>query len=94
MHRNRRYQIINIKLDKAGGLTETLLLAQAVRDRGLELLVSNMGGTSLGMAPAFVVAQLCQYVELDGQLILKHDRFPSLPCHNGEIAVPDSRLWG
>jgi L-alanine-DL-glutamate epimerase-like enolase superfamily enzyme len=91
---SRRYQIINIKLDKAGGLTEALLLAQAVRDRGLELLVSNMGGTSLSMAPAFVVAQLCQYVELDGQLILKHDRFPSLPCHNGKIAVPDSGLWG
>lgn len=91
---SRRYQIINIKLDKAGGLTEALLLAQAVRDRGLALLVGCMCGTSLSMAPAFVVAQRCQYVELDGQLLLKRDRLPGLRCHNGEIAVPDPRLWG
>jgi L-alanine-DL-glutamate epimerase-like enolase superfamily enzyme len=90
----RRYQIINIKLDKAGGLTEALLLTQAVRDKGLELLASCTGGTSLGMAPAFVLAQLCKYVELDGPLLLKHDRVPGLHFHNGEIAVPDSRLWG
>jgi L-Ala-D/L-Glu epimerase len=90
----RRYQIINIKLDKAGGLTEALLLAQAARKHGLQLWVGNMGGTSLGMAPAFVLAQLCQYVELDGPLLLKHDRFPALRCERGEIAVPDPRLWG
>lgn len=91
---SRRYQIINIKLDKTGGLTEALLMAQAVRDKGLELLVGNMVGTSLSMAPAFVVAQGCQYVDLDGPLLLKHDRFPGLRCHNGEIAVPNPRLWG
>lgn len=89
----RRYQIINIKLDKAGGLTEALLLARAVRERGLKLLVSNMGGTSLSMAPAFVLAQLCDYVELDGPLLLKHDRFPSLSCRNGVIDLPHSHLW-
>jgi L-alanine-DL-glutamate epimerase-like enolase superfamily enzyme len=91
---SRRYQIINIKLDKAGGLTESILTAQEARRRGLKPLVSNMGGTSLSMAPAFVVAQLCDYVELDGQLLLKHDRFPSMGCLDGEIGVPDSRLWG
>lgn len=91
---SRRYQIINIKLDKAGGLTEALLLAEAVRDKGLDRLVSCMGGTSLSMAPAFVVAQLCQFVELDGQLLLKRDRIPSLSCDKGTIAVPDSQLWG
>jgi L-Ala-D/L-Glu epimerase len=90
----RRYQIINIKLDKAGGLTEALLLARAARDRGLELLVSNMGGTSLSMAPAFVLAQICKYVELDGQLLLQHDRFPGLECVNGTITRLDHRLWG
>jgi L-alanine-DL-glutamate epimerase-like enolase superfamily enzyme len=90
----RRYQIINIKLDKAGGLTEALLLAESVRERGLELLVSNMGGTSLSMAPAFVLAQLCQYVELDGHLLLKHDNFPSMSCYEGEIATPSPQLWG
>jgi L-Ala-D/L-Glu epimerase len=91
---SRRYQIINIKLDKTGGLTEALLLAEAVRNRRLDLLVSCMGGTSLSMAPAFVLAQLCKYVELDGPLLLKHDRFPALRCQNGEIAVPNTRLWG
>ena len=91
---SRRYQIINIKLDKAGGLTEALYLARAVKDRGLQSLVSCMGGTSLGLAPAFVLAQLCRYVELDAHLFLKNDRFPALHCRNGQIGVPDCRLWG
>jgi L-Ala-D/L-Glu epimerase len=90
----RRYQIINIKLDKAGGLTEALALAQAARNQGLQLWVGNMGGTSLGMAPAFVLAQLCRYVELDGPLLLKHDRVCAMRCEHGEIALPDPRLWG
>jgi L-Ala-D/L-Glu epimerase len=89
-----RYQVINIKLDKAGGLTEALFLAQAARKQGLELYVGNMGGTSLSMAPAFVLAQLCKYVELDGPLLLNHDRFPALRCEHGEVAVPDPRFWG
>ena len=71
-----RYQVINIKLDKTGGLTDALLLAQAARKQGLELYVGNMGGTSLGMAPAFVLAQLCRYVELDGPLLLNHGTPP------------------
>lgn len=90
----RRYQIINIKLDKAGGLTEALMLAQAARKQGLQLWVGNMGGTSLSSAPAFVLAQLCDYVELDGPLLLKYDRFPALRCEHGELAMPDPRLWG
>jgi L-alanine-DL-glutamate epimerase-like enolase superfamily enzyme len=90
----RRYQIINIKLDKAGGLTEALMLAYAAEKRGLQLYVGNMGGTSLSIAPAFVLAQLCHYVELDGPLLLKYDRFPALHCEHGKIAVPDPQLWG
>jgi L-alanine-DL-glutamate epimerase-like enolase superfamily enzyme len=90
----KRYQVINIKLDKAGGLTESLLLAREARSKGLNLLVGNMLGTSLGMAPAFVVAQLCRYVDLDGPLLLTRDRSPGLSCDCGKIAVPDSRLWG
>ena len=90
----KRYQIINIKLDKTGGLTEALSLARDVRDKRLGLLASCMGGTSLSMAPAFVLAQLCQIVELDGPLLLRRDRIPGLRCHRGLIGVPDSRLWG
>lgn len=90
----KRYQIINIKLDKAGGLTEALLLAREAQAMGLELLASNMGGTSLSMAPGFVIAQLCRYIELDGPLLLKYDRFPRMHFQNEEIALPSSRLWG
>jgi len=91
---SRRYQIINIKLDKAGGLTEALLLAHAVKDAGLEVLASNMCGTSLSMAPTFVLAQLCRYVEIDGHLLLKYDRVPHLECQKGVITSLDPRLWG
>jgi L-Ala-D/L-Glu epimerase len=90
----RRYQVINIKLDKAGGLTEALLLAKAVSAGGLQALVSNMWGTSLAMAPAFVVAQLCQYVELDGPLLLRRDRVFGLRFKNGTLSNLDPRLWG
>jgi L-alanine-DL-glutamate epimerase-like enolase superfamily enzyme len=89
-----RYQIINVKLDKAGGLTEALLIAQAVRQKGRQLLISCMGGTSLAMAPAFVLAQICDFVELDGHALLKRDRFPSMGYDGGKLAVPDPRLWG
>lgn len=90
----KRYQIINIKLDKAGGLTEALLVAKAVKARGLQALVSNMWGTSLAMAPAYVVAQLCQYVELDGPLLLRRDRVSGLDFKNGTLSSLDPRLWG
>lgn len=91
---SRRYQILNIKLDKAGGLTEALLLAQAARQKRMQVLVSNMGGTSLSMAPAFVLAQLCDYVELDGPFVLRSDRLPALAYRDGHLEAPDPRLWG
>jgi L-Ala-D/L-Glu epimerase len=91
---SRRYQIINIKLDKAGGLTEALYLARAVEERGLQTLVSCMAGTSLGLAPAFVLAQRCQYVELDAHLFLRSDRVPPLPYRDGRMTGLDPRLWG
>ncbi len=91
---SKLYQIINIKLDKAGGLTEAFLLVQAVRAKGLEPLVCNMWGTSLGMAPGFVLAQVCKYVELDGPLLLRNDRVWGFQFHEGEIGSLDSRLWG
>ena len=90
----RRYQMINIKLDKTGGLTEALDLARQAQARGLKLMVGNMLGTSLAMAPGFVLAQLCQFVDLDGPLFLTADRDHALRYDNGVIAVPSPALWG
>jgi L-alanine-DL-glutamate epimerase-like enolase superfamily enzyme len=90
----RRYGMINIKLDKTGGLTEALQLARAARELGCRLMVGNMVGTSLGMAPAFVVAQLCDFVDIDGPLLLKYDRPFGLQFHNGQVSSIDPRLWG
>lgn len=90
----RRYQMINIKLDKCGGLTEGLALARAARERGLGVMVGNMFGTTLAMIPALVVAQLCDFVDLDGPLHLKHDRLPALSFNNGKVELPESPGWG
>lgn len=90
----RRYQMINIKLDKTGGLTEALDLANLARSRGLELMVGNMGGTSLGMAPGFVIAQMCKYVDLDGAVFLTNDRKSPMTFAGGIVSPPSSELWG
>lgn len=90
----RRYQMINIKLDKTGGLTEALTLAAMARERGVELMVGNMVGTSLAMAPGFVVAQLCRFVDLDGALMLTHDREPAMDFSGGVVSPPERALWG
>lgn len=89
-----RYQYINIKLDKCGGLTEGLTLADQAARLGLGLMVGNMCGTSLAMAPAFLLAQRCAYVDLDGPLLQKLDRSPPLRYHHGVIDPPDPQLWG
>jgi L-Ala-D/L-Glu epimerase len=89
-----RYQILNIKLDKSGGLTEALDLASLAQRAGMELMVGNMMGTSLAMAPGFVVAQLCRFVDLDGALYLQQDRQPAMPYRHGELACPSPELWG
>lgn len=90
----RRYQMINIKLDKTGGLTEALELARLARTRGMDLMVGNMVGTSLAMAPGYVVAQLCRYVDLDGALFLERDRDHAMSFENGRVSTPDPALWG
>jgi len=90
----RRYQVINIKLDKTGGLTEALELAELAGRRGLELMVGNMMGTSLGMAPGLVVAQRCRFVDLDGSLFLKCDREHPMSYAGGIVSLPDRELWG
>jgi L-alanine-DL-glutamate epimerase-like enolase superfamily enzyme len=90
----RCYQMINIKLDKTGGLTEALRLAALARSSGVGLMVGNMVGTSLGMAPGFVVAQLCSLVDLDGALILKNDRNHPISYVHGVMSPPSPELWG
>ena len=91
---SRCYQMINIKLDKTGGLTEALNLARQAQTKGLQLMVGNMIGTSLAMAPGFVIAQLCQYVDLDGPLFLKEDRENPMSYSGGNISAPMPELWG
>jgi L-alanine-DL-glutamate epimerase-like enolase superfamily enzyme len=90
----RLYDMINIKLDKTGGLTEALKLAKAAKAMGCQLMVGNMTGTSLGMAPAFVIAQLCDFVDIDGPLLLKYDHPNGLVYNKGVVDVFDSGLWG
>jgi L-alanine-DL-glutamate epimerase-like enolase superfamily enzyme len=90
----RRYQMINIKLDKTGGLTEALDLARLARERGIELMVGNMVGTSLAMAAGFVIAQLCRFVDLDGALFLKRDCEHPMSYTNGTVSPPSPELWG
>jgi L-alanine-DL-glutamate epimerase-like enolase superfamily enzyme len=91
---SRRYQMINIKLDKSGGLTHGLEIARAARARGLGLMVGSMGGTSLAMAPTFVVGLLCDFHDLDGPLVLKNDRSQGLQYEHGVVEPPSARLWG
>jgi len=90
----RRYQMISAKLDKTGGLTEALELARQVRARGLKLMIGCMGGTSLAMAPGFVVAQLCEFVDLDGALFYKYDRESPMSYESGVVTKPVTGLWG
>jgi L-Ala-D/L-Glu epimerase len=89
-----RYQYINIKLDKCGGLTEALALADEAKKLGFGLMVGNMCGTSLAMAPAFLIAQSCRYVDLDGPLLQSQDRASPLQYSNGVVQPPSATLWG
>jgi L-alanine-DL-glutamate epimerase-like enolase superfamily enzyme len=90
----RRYSMINIKLDKTGGLTEALKLARAARERSCKLMVGNMVGTSLSMAPSFVIAQLCDFVDIDGPLLLKYDHPNGLHYDRGVVTGLEPELWG
>jgi L-Ala-D/L-Glu epimerase len=89
-----RYGCVNIKLDKAGGLTEALALRAAARARGLEIMAGCMVATSLAMAPALLVAQGAAVVDLDGPLLLARDRTPGLRFQGSMIAPPPPELWG
>lgn len=89
-----RYDMINIKLDKTGGLTEALRLAHAAKEKGCQLMVGNMVGTSISMAPSFVIAQLCDFVDIDGPLLLKNDHLGGLEYRDAQVQVFDASFWG
>jgi L-alanine-DL-glutamate epimerase-like enolase superfamily enzyme len=90
-----KFQVINIKLDKAGGLTAALRLADVAQAQGFELMVGCMGGTSLAMAPGMVLAQRCRYVDLDGSRMLSADRANGFRFVDGVVPEPHlAALWG
>jgi L-alanine-DL-glutamate epimerase-like enolase superfamily enzyme len=89
-----RYDAVNIKLDKAGGLTEALVMANAARAAGLKTMVGCMVATSLSMAPAFLLAQGADWVDLDGPLLLAKDRPHGLVIEAGLAQPPEPALWG
>lgn len=88
-----RFDMVNIKLDKCGGLTEALDMARLARSIGLDVMVGNMVGSSLAMAPAFVLGQLCDVVDLDGPTFLERDREPAIEYRDG-LAWCGGDLWG
>ncbi len=89
-----RYAAVNIKLDKAGGLTEALALAAEARAAGMMIMVGSMVATSLSMAPALILAQGADFVDLDGPLLLAEDRRPGLGYLGSMIEPPAPELWG
>ncbi len=89
-----RYDAINIKLDKTGGLTGAIRLAEAARAQGFEIMVGCMLASSLAMAPAFLVAQLARWTDLDGPMLLAEDFEPPMRHENSVIQPPESALWG
>ena len=89
-----RYEVVNVKLDKTGGLTEALLLIKRARESRFKLLIGCMVGTSLSMAPARVLASAADYVDLDGPLLLARDREYGLYYRDGKIGIPSRELWG
>lgn len=89
-----RYDAINVKLDKTGGLTEALLLKERARESGLKILIGCMVCTSLGIAPARLLVGATDHADLDGPLLLAGDRHHQLLYQTGKIALPSRELWG
>lgn len=89
-----RYDMINIKLDKTGGLTEALQLREAAEAAGMQVMVGCMLATSLAMAPAMLLAQGAAIVDLDGPLLLQGDRQPGLRFEHSLVYPPSRELWG
>jgi L-alanine-DL-glutamate epimerase-like enolase superfamily enzyme len=90
-----RYDVVNIKLDKCGGLTEGLAIVKRAQADGKGLMVGNMTGTSLSMAPAYVIGQHCRFVDIDGPIFLKDDVEHGLEFQEGGVvSIPTPDLWG
>ncbi len=89
-----RYEVINVKLDKTGGLTEALWLCESARQSGFKLLIGCMVCTSLGIAPGRLLASAADYVDLDGPLLLARDREDRIAYNKGRICLPSRDLWG
>ena len=89
-----RYDAVNIKLDKTGGLTEALAMAREARRLGLSIMAGCMVGSSLAMAPAMLVGQWADWVDLDGPLLLAKDRAPGLVYEGARVFPPAPELWG
>lgn len=89
-----RYDAVNIKLDKAGGLTEALAMRALARRHGLKVMIGSMVGTSLAVAPALLLAQDADWVDLDGPLLLARDRAEGLVIRDGWISPATRALWG
>jgi len=87
------FDVINIKLDKSGGLTEGLAMVERARTLGLQVMVGNMMGSSWAMAPAYIVGQHCDVVDLDGPLVLRDDRVPGVRYDDGLVHCDDT-IWG
>ncbi len=88
-----RFDVVNIKLDKCGGLTHGLAMAAEARRLGFKVMVGNMSGTSWAQAPAFVIGQSCDVVDLDGPLLLARDRSPGAVYEDGHVWCADE-VWG
>lgn len=89
-----RYRVLNVKLDKTGGLTRALALADAALQLGFELMIGCMVATSLAMAPALLLAGRARFVDLDGPLLLARDRRPGLRYAAGRVCWPEEPFWG
>lgn len=88
-----RFDVVNIKLDKCGGLSEGLRMVERARELGMRVMVGNMAGSSWAAAPAFVLGQFCDIVDLDGPTFLREDRTPGVVYSDGYITCPDA-VWG
>lgn len=91
---NGLYDAINVKLDKAGGLTEALALKREAETQGFRIMIGSMVATSLAVAPAMLLAQGAEWADLDGPLLLARDRTPAIAIQSGIMLPPDAELWG